>query len=66
MQTCSVGELRTDPVRWGHAVESAVGAQLMSLVRRNGIRYPQAKPYLVGGQGMPLETAFAVSASDLL
>lgn len=109
MQTCSIGELRTDSVRWGHAVESAVGAQLMSLVRRNGIdllywnigskevdyvlrrdgklagievksadadsisgmrefirRYPQAKPYLVGGQGMSLETVFAVSASDLL
>ena len=29
-------------------------------------KYPQAKPYLIGGQGMPLEEAFAVSAADLL
>ena len=29
-------------------------------------KYPQAKAYLIGGQGMPLETAFAVSAADLL
>ena len=109
MQACSPGELRGDSVRWGHAVESAVGAQLMSSVRRSNIdllywnagcrevdyvlrrdgqiaavevksadadsisgmreflrKYPHAKPYLVGGQGMPLEEAFAVSAADLL
>ena len=109
MQTCSPGELRGDPVRWGHAVESAVGAQLMSSVRRSNIdllywnagcrevdyvlrrddqiaavevksadvdsisgmheflrKYPLAKPYLIGGQGMPLEEAFAVAAADLL
>ena len=29
-------------------------------------KYPQAKPYLIGGQGMPIEEAFAVSAADLL
>ena len=109
MQSCSPDELRNDPERWGHAVESAVGAQLMSQVHRRDIellywnvgskevdyvlrrddqiaaievksadadsisgmreflrKYPHAKPYLVGGQGMPLETAFAVSAMDLL
>ena len=109
MQSCSPDELRNDPVRWGHAVESAVGAQLMSLVHRRDIdllywnvgskevdyvlrrddqiaaievksadadsisgmreflrKYPHAKPYMIGGQGMPLETAFAVSAMDLL
>ena len=109
MQTSSPSELRADPVRWGHAVESAVGAQLMACVRRKDIdlmywnvgckevdyvlrrdgevaaievksadvdsvsgmhefqrKYPQAKAYLIGGQGMPLETAFAVSAADLL
>ena len=109
MQTCSVGELRSDPARWGHAVESAVGAHLMSSVRRNGIelmywnvgckevdyvlrrdaelagievksadadsisgireflrRYPQSKTYLIGGQGIPIERAFALSAKNLL
>lgn len=109
MQTCSPGELRGDSVRWGHAVESAVGAQFMSSVRRGNIdllywnvgckevdyvfrrddqiaavevksadadsisgmreflrKYPQAKPYLIGGHGMPLKEAFAVSAADLL
>ena len=109
MQSYSPDELRNDPVRWGHAVESAVGAQLMSLVHRRDIdllhwnvgskevdyvlrrddqiaaievksadadsisgmreflrKYPQAKSYLIGGQGMPLETAFAVAATDLL
>ena len=109
MQTCSPDELRNDPVRWGHAVESAVGAQLMSLVHRRDIellywnvgskevdyvlrrddeiaaievksadadsisgmreflrKYPHAKSYLIGGQGMPLEAAFALSATDLL
>ena len=29
-------------------------------------RYPHAKPYLVGGQGMPIETFFATQAQDLL
>ena len=109
MQTCSPSELRKDPVRWGHAVESAVGAQLMSSVRRRNIdllywnvgcrevdyvlrrgdelaaievksedassvsgmhefrrKYPRAKTYLLGGQGMSLESVFAVSAVDLL
>jgi predicted AAA+ superfamily ATPase len=109
MQTSSPSELRADPVRWGHAVESAVGAQLMASVRRKDIdlmywnvgckevdyvlrrdgeiaaievksadadsvsgmhefrrKYPQAKAFLIGGQGMSLETAFAVSAADLL
>ena len=109
MQPCSPDELRNDPVRWGRAVESAVGAQLMSSVHRSDIdllywnvgnkevdyvlrrddeiaaievksadadsisgmreflrKYPRAKAYLIGGQGMPLETAFAVSAMDML
>lgn len=29
-------------------------------------KYPQAKPYLIGGQGIPLETAFTLSAKDFL
>ena len=109
MQTCTPSELRMDPVRWGHAVESAVGAQLMSSVRRKDIdllywnvgckevdyvlrmddkiaaievkssdtdsvsgmhefrrKYPRSKAYLIGGQGMSLEEAFDVSATDLL
>ena len=109
MQTCSPRAIREDPVRWGHAVESAVGAQLLSSTRRKNVdllywnvgckevdyvlrrdweiaaievksadadsvsgirefrrRYPQAKTYLIGGQGMSLETAFAASASELL
>ena len=109
MQTCSPDELRNDSVRWGHAVESAVGAQLMSSVHRRDIellywnvgskevdyvlrrddeiaaievksadadsisgmreflrKYPHAKSYLIGGQGMPLEAVFALSATDLL
>ena len=109
MQTDSPDVLRNDPVRWGHAVESAIGAQLMSSIRRKGIdllywnegcrevdyvlrrngelaaievksvdadsisgmhafirRYPHAKPYLIGGQGMPIETFFAAQAQDLL
>ena len=109
MQTGTPSELRADPVRWGHAVESAVGAQLMSSARRKDIdllywnvgckevdyvlrrdneiaaievkstdadsvsgmreflrKYPRSKAYLVGGQGMSLEEAFSVSATDLL
>jgi len=109
MQTNLPSEIRTDPVRWGHAVESAVGTQLMASVRRKNIdllywnigckevdyvlrrdgeiaaievksvdadsvsgmhefrrKYPQAKTYLIGGQGMPLEVALAISATDLL
>ena len=109
MQTGAPSELRADPVRWGHAVESAVGAQLMASVRRSGIdllywnvgckevdyvlrrdveiaamevksadadsvsgihefrrKYPNAKTYLIGGQGMSLESFFAISARDLL
>ena len=48
MQTGAPSELRADPVRWGHAVES------------------NAKTYLIGGQGMSLESFFAISARDLL
>ena len=109
MQTGAPGELRADPVRWGHAVESAVGAQLMASVRRRGIdllywnvgckevdyvlrkdgeiaamevksvdadsvsgmhefrrKYPTSKTYLIGAQGMSLESFFAMSARDLL
>ena len=109
MQTYSPDELRKDSVRWGHAVESAVGAQLLSSIRRQDIdllywnvgckevdyvlrrddhiaavevksvdadsisgmrefvrKYPRSKPYLIGGQGMPLETAFTMSAETLL
>ena len=29
-------------------------------------KYPQSKPYLIGGQGMSLESFFSVSAADLL
>ena len=29
-------------------------------------KYPQAKPYLVGGQGMPLEQFFTARAVDFL
>ena len=109
MQTCSPSAIRADPERWGHAVESAIGAQLLSSVRRKNIdllywnvgckevdyvlrrddaiaaievkssdadsvsgiheflrKYPRSKSYLIGGQGMPLETAFATSAADLI
>ena len=109
MQTGAPGELRTDPMRWGHAVESAVGAHLMASVRRRGIdllywnvgckevdyvlrrddeiaalevksadaysvsgmkefrrKYPNAKTYLIGGQGMSIESFFAMSAEDML
>lgn len=105
----SFAELRTDPVRWGHVVESAFGAHLIASARRTGVevlywnmgarevdyvlrlgeklaaievktsdaddvsgmhefqkRYPHAKIYLVGGRGMPFETAFAMSAEDYL
>lgn len=108
LQPFSPGDLRKDPARWGHAVESAVGAQLMASIRRTDIdmlywntgskevdyvlrrggeivaievksadadsisgmrdflrKYPHAKPYLVGGQGMPLKNAFTLSAADL-
>ena len=29
-------------------------------------KYPRSKPYLIGGQGMPLQTAFAMSVMDML
>lgn len=29
-------------------------------------KYPQAKTYLVGGQGMPIEETLTISATDLL
>ena len=109
MQTCSPDNLRNNPMLWGHAVESAVGAQLLSAIRRTDIdlyywnvgcrevdyvlrrdneiaaievksadadsisgmhkflhKYPQAKSYLIGGQGMALETAFDSSAAEFL
>ncbi len=109
MQTSAPCKLRSDSVSWGHAVESAVGAQLMASTRRSGMellywnvgckevdyvlrsegeiaaievksvdadsisgirefrrKYPQSKPYLIGGQGMSLESFFSVSAVDLL
>ena len=108
LQPFSPDDLRKDPARRGHAVESAVGAQLMSSIRRTDIdmpywnigskevdyvlrrdgeivaievksadtdsisgmrdflrKHPCVKPYLIGGQGMPLETTFTMSAADL-
>ena len=29
-------------------------------------KHPKSKTYLIGGQGMPLESFFAVSAADLI
>ena len=109
VQTNTPSELRANPASWGHAVESAVGAQLMASTRRRGIdllywnvgckevdyvlrreseiaavevksadadsvsgmhefrrKHPASKTYLIGGQGMPLESFFAVSAADLI
>ena len=37
MQAGAPCELRLDSVSWGHAVESAVGAQLMASTRRSGV-----------------------------
>ena len=49
------------------AVEvKSVDADSISGMREFLRKYPQAKPYLIGGHGMPLEEAFAVSAADLL
>ena len=44
----------------------SVDADSISGMREFLRKYPHAKPYLIGGQGMPLETAFAVSAMDML
>lgn len=105
----SFHEIRSDPTRWGHAVESAVGAHLLATARTAGIevlywnagtkevdyilrkgerlaalevkstvadnvsgmrdfkmRNPQTKVYLIGGQGMSLETFFTQCAADFL
>lgn len=105
----SFAELKSDSARWGHLVESAVGAHLLATARRGGVevlywnvgikevdyvlrkgerlaaievkgadtnsisglrefcgKYPRAKPYLVGGQGMPLEQFFETDAADYL
>ena len=44
----------------------SVDADSISGMREFLRKYPHAKPYLIGGQGMPLETAFAMSAMDML
>lgn len=105
----SANDIKSDPIRWGHAVESAFGAHLIASARKNNIdvlywntgckevdyilrkgekmaaievksadadnvsgihefihKYTHAKPYLIGGQGMPLSEAFSLSATDLL
>lgn len=105
----SFAEIRSDPARWGHAVESAVGAHLLATARaaavevlywnvgikevdyilRKGDRLaalevksaqaddvsgikefkaknPQAKVYLIGGQGLPLEKFFSLGAADFI
>lgn len=105
----SFAELKSDGSRWGHLVESAVGAHLLATARDGGVevlywnvgtkevdyvlrkgdriaaievkssaadsvsgmrefcaKYPQAKPYLVGGQGMPLEQFFGARAADFV
>lgn len=109
LSPCSWAEIRSDPARWGHAVESAVGAHLLATARLAGVevmywnigikevdyvlrkgdrlaalevksaqadevsgmkefkvKNPAAKVYLIGGQGMPLETFFSLGAEDFV
>lgn len=109
VSTYSFAELKSDSARWGHMVESAVGAHLLATARSDGVevlywnvgakevdyvlrkgeklaaievksgdaasisgmrefccKYPRAKPYFVGGQGMPLEQFFTAKAVDFL
>lgn len=105
----SFAEIRSDPARWGHAVESAVGTHLLATARASDVevmywnvgvkevdyvlrkgdklaalevksvqtddvsgmkefkaKNSRAKVHLIGGQGMPLESFFAHSASDFI
>lgn len=105
----SFADIRADHSRWGHYVESAVGAHLLATARKDDVevrywnagakevdyvlckgdrlaalevksgqaddvsgmkefksKYPRAKPYLIGGQGMSLEMFFKTSAIDFL
>ena len=105
----SFAELKSDGSRWGHLVESAVGAHLLATAREDGVemlywnvgskevdyvlrkgerlaalevksadadsisgmrefcsKYSHAKPYLIGGQGMPLEHFFTARAIDFV
>ena len=49
------------------AIEVKSGdAESISGMREFCGKYPQAKPYLVGGQGMPLEQFFTAKAVDFL
>jgi len=104
-----LADIRARPDVWGHVVESAVGAHLMTTAKADGVeirywnvgakevdyvlrkgetlaalevksadadsisgmraftaKYPRAKVYLAGGQGMPLETLFTLRAIDFL
>ena len=40
-------------------------ASSVSGLREFRAKYPQARPLLVGGQGMDLETFFSIGADDL-
>ena len=105
----SFADIRKDHAKWGHFVESAVGAHLIATARRAGIevgywnqggkevdfvlrkgdrlaafevksedatsvsgmkefrsKHPRAVPYLIGGQGMPLEEFFSHAAVDFV
>ena len=41
-------------------------ADSVSGMREFRAKFPRSKPYLIGGQGMSLDEAFALSTSDLL
>lgn len=105
----TAAEMKADPAKWGHTVESAVGAQFLASSRRSlvevlywnagarevdyvlrkgehiaavevksadaddisGMReflrkYPEAKHYLIGGQGMALEDVFTLTTEKMI
>ena len=57
--------LRRDGELAGIEMKSA-DADSISGIREFLRRYPQSKTYLIGGQGIPIERAFALSAENLL
>jgi len=57
---------KSDSEEWGRLVDNAVGSALLNQLQGAPYElYPDAKPCIIGGSGMPLEEFFRTPLADL-
>ena len=57
---------KSDSEEWGRLVDNAVGSTLINQLQGAPYElYPEAKPFIIGGSGMPLEEFFRTPLGDM-